>query len=813
MNVLIVDDNEMTRTLLRAILSGNGHKVVGEAGSGKAGLEQALRLKPDLVCLDILMPDANGIDILRQLRRKLPDMAVLMVTGKRDPKTAQECKSIGARGTIIKPFDAAVVLAAVADAGKPAGALRRHDSGMGARAPRSASASWLNLSNLQIRTRLGLGFGAVMVLMILTCALADWALSISSAASSHMIDETLVKERLINEWRSSTNLNGTRTMAMAKNIEQAERDAIAPKIKATSARISEIQKQLEALPRSDDEVAMHEQIASKRKDYIGARDEVFALQKGGDQDLAKARTVSKLEPALSSYVATIDQLAELQMKDISVSEDKLKQQFDKAQMLLNGLTILAVLVGTAFAYFISRSITRPLRQAIEVSSAVSKGDLTSAGIDVSGHDEFSELLWGMKNMSENLGVLVGRVRSGADMIASASGHIASGSLNLSTRTEQQAASLEETASTMEELTATVRQNADNARQASELSVSASNVASKGGTVVAQVVDTMGEINDSSKRIADIISVIDGIAFQTNILALNAAVEAARAGEQGRGFAVVASEVRNLAQRSAAAAKEIKELIDTSVDKVDVGGRLVGQAGSTMVDIVASIKHVTDVVGEITNAGHEQSSGLEQINDSITQLDKMTQQNAILVEKSLEAAQGLENQARELVDIVSVFRLGRESEERADAAAAESASRAAGAGAGGSARGAPNEAISLVRRAIAHRRSCDSRTAFFKAITDKANKFFDRDMYVFALDDSGSYLAFGGNASKVGTRVQDVPGVDGAGLLNAIVEQGKEGPGWVEYEIVNPGNGKVQSKMSYIEQLEGAYIGCGVYRAL
>ena len=268
----------------------------------------------------------------------------------------------------------------------------------------------------------------------------------------------------------------------------------------------------------------------------------------------------------------------------------------------------------------------------------------------------SSLLFAMKSMRDSLAKVVGEVRSGTDTIATASGQIAAGNQDLSSRTEEQASSLEETASSMEELTSTVKQNADNARQANQLAVSASEVASRGGTVVSQVVQTMGSINASSKKIVDIIGVIDGIAFQTNILALNAAVEAARAGEQGRGFAVVAAEVRNLAQRSAAAAKEIKTLIDDSVDKVDSGAKLVDEAGATMQEIVDSIQRVTDIMSEITAASAEQTSGIEQINQAITQMDQVTQQNAALVEEAAAASEAMQEQAGKLAQVVAVFRL-------------------------------------------------------------------------------------------------------------------------------------------------------------
>ena len=349
-------------------------------------------------------------------------------------------------------------------------------------------------------------------------------------------------------------------------------------------------------------------------------------------------------------------------KLVTLQQDVSKELYDQSQARYQTfltITIAAIVVGISVAIIMGiwlvRAISGPLNEAVKVAKGVADGDLTQT-IEVHSRDEAGQLMEALHTMNGRLQQIVGEVRVSTDTITTASSEIATGNLDLSARTESQAGSLEETASAMEELTSTVKQNADNARQANQLAASASQIAQEGGDVVSKVVITMNTINDSSKKIVDIISVIDGIAFQTNILALNAAVEAARAGEQGRGFAVVASEVRSLAQRSAAAAKEIKTLIDDSVQKVGEGSKLVEQAGVTMDEVVASVKRVTDVMGEITAASQEQSSGIEEVNRAITQMDETTQQNAALVEEAAAAAQSLQDQAQRLTQVVSVFKI-------------------------------------------------------------------------------------------------------------------------------------------------------------
>jgi methyl-accepting chemotaxis protein len=466
-------------------------------------------------------------------------------------------------------------------------------------------------------------------------------------------------------WAGLTQANAVRTVAGLQSSDDKLVELLKPEMNATSARISELQKSIEALATDDDEKAVLAEVASARKDYIAARDEARKRRVEGDAEGAKALLTSKVQPAVEKYVG-------LQQKFVKVQEDRataLHAAVGVERMrtvivvaALMGLIVLGLGVSN---YFLVRSIRNPLRTLMHAAERIGHGDLT-VELDTSRSDELGQVMRSLRDMRDALRSIVTQVRDSTGSIQVASAEVASGNLNLSQRTEQAASSLQQTAGAVGQLSGTVRQSADAASQANQMARSASAVAERGGQVVSQVVSTMDEINASSKKISDIIGVIDGIAFQTNILALNAAVEAARAGEQGRGFAVVAGEVRSLAQRSAEAAREIKSLIGTSVDRVETGARLVQQAGSTMNEIVASVQRVTDIIGEISAASTEQSAGISQVNGAIGQLDQMTQQNAALVEESAAAADSLKDQAERLAGVVSTFRVAQADQPMASA---------------------------------------------------------------------------------------------------------------------------------------------------
>jgi methyl-accepting chemotaxis protein len=410
------------------------------------------------------------------------------------------------------------------------------------------------------------------------------------------------------------------------------------------------------LANTDIEKTVIAKLAREFNDILSIQKKVLAISRANKMAEAHALHMAEFTPLYFRILSDADTLASVNLKGSKEADKVAHDTFQLSRIMILSLLLLSTFLGIAMATWVSRLVVKPLQQAVDVARRVADGDLTTA-INPLSKDETGQLMLALKAMTDSLSKIVNEVRLGTDCIATASTEIATGNLDLSSRTEQQASSLQETSSSVSDLTVAVKQNAESANHANQLAVSAGKIATEGGEVVAKVVETMESINTSSKKISDIIGVIDGIAFQTNILALNAAVEAARAGEQGRGFAVVASEVRNLAQRSASAAKDIKSLIDDSVTKVDTGSKLVEHAGATMQNIVSSVQRVTDIVGEISSSSRTQSTRIEQVNQSILQMDEVTQQNAALVEQAAAAAQSLQDQAGKLAQVVSVFRLG------------------------------------------------------------------------------------------------------------------------------------------------------------
>jgi methyl-accepting chemotaxis protein len=508
--------------------------------------------------------------------------------------------------------------------------------------------------NLSIGKRLFLGFGAVLVLAMLIAVVGFWRLQATSVATRALLDEPLAKERLISDWYRLIHTSVRRTTAIAKSNDSTLASFFAEETAASSRTLSENQKAIEGLLRSDEERALLAGVVVARKEYIRARDAVSALQLKGSVEEASKVFDAEFVPASKSYLAQLQDMLLHQRRVIDDSAARINQTNDASRLLLLALSGLALLAGAGFGLLIARSITGPIHHAVDTARRVASGDL-SGTVHVDSRDETGLLLQALSDMQKHLGGVLGSVRHNAESLATASAQIASGNNDLSARTEQQASALEQTVATMQQLSATVRDNADNARRANQMATGATDAAVRGGEVVGQVVRTMKGIDDSSKKIVDIIGVIEGIAFQTNILALNAAVEAANAGEQGRGFAVVASEVRSLAERSGRAAKEIKGLITQSVNEVREGSELVDQAGHTMTEIVAEIQRLGDVVAQISSASAEQSSGVSQIGQAVSQMDQATQQNAALVEEGAAAAESLKLLATELADATAMFK--------------------------------------------------------------------------------------------------------------------------------------------------------------
>ncbi len=517
----------------------------------------------------------------------------------------------------------------------------------------------MDSSSWKVRTRLAMGFGAVCALLLVIVLVGLYSMSRIESGVATIVDDRMPKIEAAKTILTQTDVIAIALRDMMLNTDEADRqkqrEAMA-QARVVAGKSVQLLDDSVVLPKGKE---LLNEVKDKRGKYIPVQDALIALITDGKAEEAQAFLGAQLRPALAAYRESLTAMIAFQTEAMDATVKEGAATYAQARAIMIGLGLLALALAAVVGTLITRSLLQELGgepgEASDLARAVAQGDFTHA-VAVKAGDTQS-LMASLVGMQGNLAQIVTTVRHGSEGVATASAEIAQGNNDLSARTEQQASALEETAASMEELSATVKQNADSARQANQLAQSASTVAVQGGAVVNQVVETMKGINESSRKISDIIQVIDGIAFQTNILALNAAVEAARAGEQGRGFAVVASEVRSLAGRSADAAKEIKNLINASVERVEHGSALVDQAGTTMTEVVDSIRRVTDLMGEISAASNEQASGVAQVGEAVVQMDQATQQNAALVEEMAAAASSLKGQASELVQAVAFFKLG------------------------------------------------------------------------------------------------------------------------------------------------------------
>ena len=512
----------------------------------------------------------------------------------------------------------------------------------------------MRYAHLKIGTRLTLAFSVLLLITAAIAGMGVWRLEALKEANQAIATVEMQRSLLAQRWASFIEANWVRTSALMRSSDPVYLAALRKDMAAATESVSQAQKQLEAMMQDSKGQALMADVARQRKTYSDFRAGLQKRQAQGD-DITQALD-NELRPLADNYLKAVVDVANDAARNLAEVQTAAAESATASQVTLTAGAALALLLGLLLATLTKRSITGPIHRAAEVAEAIRNGDLTS-NIDAAGNDETAQMLRGLAEMQANLRNIVAHVRQGSEAVATASSQIASGNNDLSARTEQQASALEETAASMEELGSTVRQNADNARQANQLAVSASTVAVQGGDVVAEVVETMKGINASSNKIADIISVIDGIAFQTNLLALNAGVEAARAGDAGKGFAVVASEVRALAQRSAEAAKDVKTRINASSEQVGVGVDLVSETGSALQRLIGRFGEISGLVGEIAVAADQQATGLHQVNTAVGEMDGVTQQNAAMVEQATAAARELSGQAETLARQVAHFRIG------------------------------------------------------------------------------------------------------------------------------------------------------------
>ena len=508
------------------------------------------------------------------------------------------------------------------------------------------------MKNTKISHKLNIGFALIILIFFVTAGITTWRMEKVTQATARM-ERSAELLKIASAWQGDVRQNSARSLAVAYADGNAMLDFFKESMAATSRSTDEKQKAFLEKALDPESQKRAQNVGEVRKVWLSTRNDINQMKLSADSQTVQNFVQQKFIPATTAYIQATQELVDGEAQQVAAAETEVNAIFAQLYTLGAILMVLTVAIATFISWRLSRGIAAGVEQARAVAQRIGAGDL-SQDVQIHSGDEIGQLLTALRDMQSNLAQVVRSVRHGSDNVATASSEIAQGNQDLSARTESQASALEETSASMEELGSTVKQNADNARQANQLAIGAAGVAESGGEVVQKVVSTMGDIQTASRRIADIIGVIDGIAFQTNILALNAAVEAARAGEQGRGFAVVAAEVRSLAQRSAGAAKEIKQLITDSVLKVEEGSALVDQAGKTMGEIVDSVKRVTDIMADISAASQEQSAGIEQVNQAITQMDEGTQQNAALVEEAFAAAQSMEHQAGELVGLVAAF---------------------------------------------------------------------------------------------------------------------------------------------------------------